>query len=115
MLEQGVHGYPIEIQSLFFLALKCSRLLLIQDNEGKDFTERIDKRLNALSYHLRSYYWLDFGRLNTIYRYTTEEYSKTAANKFNIIPESLPSWIFDFLPPNGGGFLSETLLQARWI
>ena len=70
--------------------------MLKQDATTKELIERIDKRLRALSYHMRSYYWLDFEQLNKVYRYKTEEYSHTAVNKFNVIPDSIPDWVFDF-------------------
>jgi hypothetical protein len=90
------YGYPLEIQDLFFMALRCALSLLKDPTD--DFVQQITKRIKALSYHLHSYYWLDFQRLNDIYRYKTEEYSQTALNKFNVIPESIPDWIFDFMP-----------------
>ncbi|KAF7079088.1 hypothetical protein CFC21_083387 [Triticum aestivum] len=116
--DQGVYGYPIEIQSLFFMALRCALLMLKHDAEGKDFVERIATRLHALSYHMRSYFWLDFQQLNDIYRYKTEEYSHTAVNKFNVIPDSIPDWLFDFMPCEGGFFVgnvSPARMDFRWF
>ncbi|XP_022136161.1 probable alkaline/neutral invertase B [Momordica charantia] len=116
--RMGVYGYPIEIQALFFMALRCALLLLKQDHEGKDFVERITKRLHALSYHMRSYFWLDLKQLNDVYRYKTEEYSHTAVNKFNVIPDSLPEWVFDFMPTRGGYFIgnvSPARMDFRWF
>ncbi|XP_022989039.1 probable alkaline/neutral invertase B isoform X1 [Cucurbita maxima] len=116
--RMGVYGYPIEIQALFFMALRCALLLLKHDHEGKDFIERITKRLLALSYHMRTYFWLDLKQLNDIYRYKTEEYSHTALNKFNVIPDSLPEWIFDFMPIHGGYFIgnvSPARMDFRWF
>lgn len=70
---QGVYGYPIEIQILFFMSLRCVLLLLKPEAEGnKDIMERIVMRLHALSYHMRTYFWLDFQQLNVIYRFKTE-------------------------------------------
>ncbi|GMJ02718.1 alkaline/neutral invertase B [Hibiscus trionum] len=105
--RMGVYGYPIEIQALFFMALRCALLLLKQDQEGKEFMELIVKRLHALSYHVRKYFWLDLKRLNDIYRYKTEEYSHAAVNKFNVMPDSLPDWVFDFMPTRGGYFIGN--------
>lgn len=116
--RMGVYGYPIEIQALFFMALRCALLLLKQDDQGKEFIERIVKRLHALSYHMRSYFWLDMKQLNDIYRYKTEEYSHTAVNKFNVIPDSIPEWIFDFMPTYGGYFIgnvSPARMDFRWF
>ncbi|KAJ1415952.1 Six-hairpin glycosidase superfamily [Sesbania bispinosa] len=116
--RMGVYGYPIEIQALFFMALRCALQLLKQDAEGKEFMERIVKRLHALSYHMRSYFWFDLKQLNDVYRYKTEEYSHTAVNKFNVIPDSLPDWIFDFMPHHGGYFIgnvSPARMDFRWF
>ncbi|URE37648.1 plant neutral invertase domain containing protein [Musa troglodytarum] len=116
--RMGVYGYPIEIQALFFMALRCALAMLKPDVEGKEFMERILTRLNALGYHMRSYFWLDFQQLNDIYCYKTEEYSHTAVNKFNVIPDSIPDWIFDFMPTRGGYFVgnvSPAKMDFRWF
>ncbi|KAI3917286.1 hypothetical protein MKX01_000063 [Papaver californicum] len=116
--RMGVYGYPIEIQALFFMALKCALAMLNHDKEGEEFMERIAKRLHALSYHMRSYFWLDFQQLNDIYQYKTEEYSHTAVNKFNVIPDSIPDWVFDFMPTRGGYFIgnvSPAKMDFRWF
>lgn len=115
---QGVYGYPIEIQALFFMALRSALPMLKLDAEGKECVERIVKRLHALSYHMRSYFWLDFQQLNDIYRYKTEEYSHTAVNKFNVMPDSIPEWVFDFMPTRGGYFVgnvSPARMDFRWF
>ncbi|EFJ13528.1 hypothetical protein SELMODRAFT_111393 [Selaginella moellendorffii] len=116
--RMGIYGYPIEIQSLFFMALRCAKTLLKPELGGKEFIERIEKRLVALSYHIRTYFWLDFQNLNNIYRYKTEEYSHTAVNKFNVIPDSIPDWVFDFMPMKGGYFIgnvSPARMDFRWF
>lgn len=116
--RMGIYGYPVEIQTLFFLALRCARVLLKPEGGGKEFIERIDKRLHALSFHMREYFWLDFEQLNNIYRYKTEEYSHTAVNKFNVIPDSIPDWVFDFMPMKGGYFIgnvSPARMDFRWF
>nr|XP_010930813.1 probable alkaline/neutral invertase D [Elaeis guineensis] len=116
--RMGIYGYPIEIQALFFMSLRCALSMLKSDARGKEFMERIAKRLHALSYHMRSYFWLDFQQLNVIYRYKTEEYSHTAVNKFNVIPDSIPEWVFDFMPMRGGYFIgnvSPARMDFRWF
>lgn len=116
--RMGIYGYPIEIQALFFMSLRCALAMLKHDAEGKEFVERIVKRLHALSYHMRSYFWLDFQQLNDIYRYKTEEYSHTAVNKFNVMPDSIPEWVFDFMPTRGGYFVgnvSPARMDFRWF
>lgn len=116
--RMGVYGYPIEIQALFFMALRSALTMLKHDAEGKEIIERITTRLHALSYHMRSYFWIDFQQLNDIYRYKTEEYSHTAVNKFNVIPDSIPDWVFDFMPMRGGYFIgnvSPAKMDFRWF
>lgn len=116
--RMGIYGYPIEIQALFFMALRCALQLLKHEGEGKEFIEKIVERLHALSFHMRNYYWLDLKQLNCIYRYKTEEYSHTAVNKFNVMPDSLPDWVFDFMPTKGGYFIgnvSPALMDFRWF
>ncbi|XP_031377750.1 probable alkaline/neutral invertase F [Punica granatum] len=116
--RMGIYGYPIEIQALFYFALRCAQQLLKPERDGKEFIERIDKRIRALSFHIREYYWLDHSQLNIIYRYKTEEYSHTAVNKFNVIPESIPDWVFDFIPLRGGYFIgnvSPARMDFRWF
>lgn len=100
------------------MALRCACALLKPDTEGKEFIDRISKRLHALSYHMRGYFWLDFQQLNDIYRYKTEEYSHTAVNKFNVIPDSIPDWVFEFMPTRGGYFIgnvSPARMDFRWF
>ncbi|KAF7849757.1 hypothetical protein BT93_L0311 [Corymbia citriodora subsp. variegata] len=116
--RMGVYGYPIEIQALFYFALRCAQQLLKPERDGKELIERIDKRIMALSFHFRKYYWMDHTQLNIIYRYKTEEYSDTAVNKFNVIPESIPDWAFDFVPLRGGYFIgnvSPARMDFRWF
>ncbi|KAJ8900539.1 hypothetical protein K2173_025316 [Erythroxylum novogranatense] len=116
--RMGIYGYPIEIQALFYFALRCAQQMLKPERDGKELIERIDKRIKALSYHIQKYYWLDFTQLNNIYRYKTEEYSHTAVNKFNVIPESIPDWLFDFMPLRGGyliGNVSPARMDFRWF
>ncbi|XP_050235826.1 probable alkaline/neutral invertase F [Mercurialis annua] len=116
--RMGIYGYPIEIQALFFFALRCAQQMLKPERDGKELLERIDKRITALSFHIQKYYWLDFTQLNNIYRYKTEEYSHTAVNKFNVIPESIPDWVFDFMPLRGGyliGNVSPARMDFRWF
>ncbi|KAL9385289.1 hypothetical protein Peur_022299 [Populus x canadensis] len=66
---------------------------------------------------LIQHYWLDFTQLKNIYRYKTE-YSHTTVNKFNVIPESIPDWVFDFMPLRGGyliGNVSPARMDFRWF
>lgn len=100
--RMGIHGHPLEIQALFYSALRCSREMLSVNDASKNFVRAINNRLSALSFHIREYYWVDMKKINEIYRYKTEEYSTDAINKFNIYPEQIPHWLMDWIPEEGG-------------
>ncbi|KHG16119.1 hypothetical protein F383_01238 [Gossypium arboreum] len=100
--RMGIHGHPLEIQALFYAALRSSREILSVNEGSKNLVRAINNRLNALSFHIREYYWVDMKKINEIYRYKTEEYSMDATNKFNIYPEQIPSWLMDWVPEEGG-------------
>lgn len=108
----GVYGHPLEIQVLFYAALRTAHELLLPDNDGEQYLYTVNQRLGALSYHVREYYWLDLQRLNEIYRYRGEEFGKEVANKFNIYPASIPAWLTEWLPETGG-YLAGNLGPAR--
>ncbi|KAJ6359611.1 hypothetical protein OIU77_003757 [Salix suchowensis] len=100
--RMGIHGHPLEIQALFYSALRSSREMLVVNDGSKNLVRAINNRLSALSFHIREYYWVDMRKINEIYRYKTEEYSTEAINKFNIYPEQIPSWLMDWIPEEGG-------------
>ncbi|XP_031252993.1 alkaline/neutral invertase A, mitochondrial isoform X2 [Pistacia vera] len=106
--RMGIHGHPLEIQALFYAALRCSREMLIVNDGTKNLVAAVNNRLSALSFHVREYYWADMKKINEIYRYKTEEYSVDAVNKFNIYPDQIPSWLVDWIP-NEGGYLIGNL------
>ncbi|XP_010673950.2 probable alkaline/neutral invertase F [Beta vulgaris subsp. vulgaris] len=116
--RMGIYGYPIEIQALFFFALRCAKDMLKEGSDNKELLDKIIEKIKALSFHIRTYYWLDYTQLNNIYRYRTEEYSHTALNKFNVSPESIPDWLFEFMPLKGGYFIgnvSPARMDFRWF
>ncbi|KAK2364937.1 alkaline/neutral invertase A, mitochondrial [Trifolium repens] len=100
--RMGIHGHPLEIQALFYSALRSAREMVVKNDETKNLVGEITNRLSALSFHIREYYWLDMRKVNEIYRYKTEEYSLDATNKFNIYPEQIPMWLMDWIPEEGG-------------
>jgi glycogen debranching enzyme len=102
--RMGVYGYPIDIQSLFYAALRSARELLEDASENEAYAHAIRERLGHLTYHIRTNYWLDFDQLNAMYHYNVEGYGESTANKFNIYPESMPGWLFEWLPDDGGYF-----------
>uniref|UniRef100_A0A1J3IQJ0 Alkaline/neutral invertase n=1 Tax=Noccaea caerulescens TaxID=107243 RepID=A0A1J3IQJ0_NOCCA len=105
--RMGIHGHPLEIQALFYSALRCSREMLIVNDVTKNLVAAVNNRLSALSFHIREYYWVDIKKINEIYRYNTEEYSADATNKFNIYPEQIPTWLVDWIPNKGGYFIGN--------
>ncbi|KAA3481217.1 alkaline/neutral invertase C, mitochondrial [Gossypium australe] len=105
--RMGIHGHPLEIQALFYSALRCSREMLTVNDATKNLVAAINNRLSALSFHIREYYWVDIKKINEIYRYNTEEYSTDAINKFNIYPDQIPSWLVDWIPDEGGYFIGN--------
>lgn len=100
--RMGIHGHPLEIQALFYSALRSAREMLHVHDGTKNLVAAINNRLSALSFHIREYYWVDMKKINEIYRYNTEEYSTDAVNKFNIYPDQIPSWLVDWIPEEGG-------------
>ncbi|KAJ0899692.1 putative six-hairpin glycosidase [Helianthus annuus] len=105
--RMGIHGHPLEIQALFYSALRCSREMVIVNDTTKNLVAAVNNRLSALCFHIREYYWVDMKKINEIYRYKTEEYSTDAINKFNIYPEQIPSWLVDWFPESGGYFIGN--------
>ncbi|QLE56892.1 glycoside hydrolase 100 family protein [Nostoc sp. TCL26-01] len=101
----GIYGHPLELQVLFYSALRAAREMLIcQGNQ--DVVEAIDNRLPLLCAHIRQHYWIDINRLNAIYRFKSEEYGKTAVNLFNIYVDSIPYYELDKWLPKKGGYLA---------
>ena len=109
--RMGVYGHPLDIQTLFFTALRSARELLDpHDDDG--YRTAVTERLGHLLFHLRNHYWLDLARVNEIYRSRVEEYGADAANPFNIYPETIPSWLPAWLP-DGGGYFAGNLGPGR--
>lgn len=100
--RMGVYGHPLEIQALFYGALRAARELLSENDSGKLYREAINTRLVSLLYHMREYYWIDLPRLNRIHRFKGNEFGECVANKFNIFPESIPLWLTEWIPDRGG-------------
>ncbi|WP_242050776.1 glycoside hydrolase 100 family protein [Oculatella sp. FACHB-28] len=100
--RMGVYGHPLEIQALFYAALRTTRELLLPDGTSKTYLEAVEARLSHLTYHVRKYYWIDLQRLNEIYRYKGEEFGDMAVNRFNVYPDTIPSWLIEWLSGTSG-------------
>ena len=110
--RMGVAGHPLEIQALFYAALRSAQELLAPGRQGEVYRQVVNQRLNVLNFHIREYYWVDLKRLNDIYRYRGEEFGETAINKFNIYPDSIPYWLTEWIPETGG-YLAGNLGPAQ--
>ena len=108
----GVYGYPLEVQALFWMALRAADELLTDASANGPYREAVQDRLGKLAYYVPTYYWLDMERLNALHRYATEEYGAEAVNAFNVFPDSIPDWLPEWLP-DGGGYLAGNLGPAR--
>ena len=116
--RMGVYGHPMDIQALFFVALRSAHELLDDEGENRRYIEAIRERLGHLLYHIRRYYWLDRTHLTALYRGGVEGYGSRVRNPFNIYPDSLPLWLMDWLPETGGYFagnLGPARIDCRWF
>lgn len=117
--RMGLNGYPLEIQALFYTALKGASELLLDNEENDRINQAVQNRLKPLTEHIRQHYWLDLDRINTIYRYKGEEYGEGALNQFNIYSDSIPyAQLSEWLPEDGGylsGNLGPSQLDCRFF
>eukprot|EP00127_Corallochytrium_limacisporum_P004375 Clim_evm9s159 gene=Clim_evmTU9s159 len=117
--RMGINGHPLEIQSLFFYTLRSGLELLLPSAENSDILKAVNARLFPLTKHIRDHYWIDLEKLNTIYRFKSEEYGLGALNQFNIFSKSIPyDMLSRWLPDDGGFFagnLGPSLLDCRFF
>jgi Alkaline and neutral invertase len=107
--RMGLYGHPLDIQSLFYGALKASLELLVPNQTNQFMIRAVQNRLDPLLKQLRENYWLDPERLNVIYRFQVEEYGEEALNQFNIYSDSIPFYRLAKWLPEAGGFLAGNL------
>lgn len=107
--RMGLYGHPLDIQSLFYGALKASLELLTPNQTNQFMIRSVQNRLDPLLMQLRQNYWLDSERLNVIYRFQVEEYGEEALNQFNIYSDSIPFYRLAKWLPEAGGFLAGNL------
>ena len=108
--RMGLYGHPLDIQSLFYAALRASLELLVPDRqENQTIIQAVHCRLPLLLKQLRENYWLDIDRLNIIYRYQVEEYGEQALNQFNIYSDSIPFYKLAKWLPEVAGYLAGNL------
>jgi hypothetical protein len=107
--RMGLYGHPLDIQSLFYGALKASLELLTPNQSNQFMIRAVKNRLDPLLKQLRDDYWLDPDRLNVIYRFQVEEYGEEALNQFNIYSDSIPFYRLANWLPEAGGYLAGNL------
>lgn len=107
--RMGLNGHPLDIQSLFFAALKASLEMLIPNETNQFMIRSVQNRLGPLTKQIRENYWLDPDRLNVIYRFQVEEYGEEALNQFNIYSDSIPFYRLAKWLPEAGGYLAGNL------
>jgi glycogen debranching enzyme len=100
--RMGVHGYPLEIQALFYGMLLSVRELLAGVLGRVNLLRNLDIRIRSLREHVRVRYWVDRGRLNEIHRFKSEEFGLEATNVLNVYPESIPDWMDGWLDSHCG-------------
>jgi glycogen debranching enzyme len=107
--RMGVYGHPLDIQVLYWAALRSMRELLEPDHPMQ---ATVRERLVALGRLLRRDYWLDRARIEEVRRYPVEEYGPTPRNPWNLHPDAIPVWTMAWLS-HGGGYFAGNLGPAR--
>ena len=117
--RMGVYGYPLEIQVLFYAALRTAKEFLHpEESANQSLLQDAQERSDLVAYHVRNYYWLDMARLNEIYHYPVEQFGREVTNWLNIYPDAIPDWLSDWLPPEGGylvGNIGPSRLDFRFF
>lgn len=106
----GLHGYPLQLQVLLFLALRWAARLLPPLGES-DLAEICSAEAEALQSWINRWYWIDRDQLTMRADLPMEQYGLGNPNPFNLdygrVIEAT-RWL------NGGGFLAGTL-RARHL
>ena len=126
--RMGLNGYPLEIQTLFYAALKAAREML---KPGEPYQKRISHRLVRLQRQISDDYWLDLPRLRVLYQAQNEQYGELHPvgsasfieerffNKYNLFSQSIPfERLIEWLPENAGylvGNLGPSHLDCRFF
>jgi hypothetical protein len=105
----GVHGHPLDVQVLFWAALRAARKLIDPEHP---LQSALFDRLVALGHHLRQDYWVDRARIEQVRRFPVEEYGPTPRNPWNLHPDAIPVWTMAWLS-DGGGYFAGNLGPSR--
>jgi hypothetical protein len=107
--RMGVHGHPLDVQVLFWAALRAARKLIDPEHP---LQPALFDRLVALGHHLRQDYWVDRARIEQVRRFPVEEYGPTPRNPWNLHPDAIPVWTMAWLS-DGGGYFAGNLGPSR--
>ncbi len=97
--RMGVYGHPLEVQALFFAALRAASELL---DDEQEIATAVEHRLHNLRHHVARYYWMDAKRLSDLRHMERDQYGEEVVNVFNVFPEAIPDWVGDWLPEDAG-------------
>ncbi len=107
--RMGMYGHPLDIEVLFFAALRAAHDILSLDpaDDAAQYCNTVAHRAGHLAAHLHRNYWLDQERLAHICSYRQDEFGEEVANRYNIYPESVPAWAAPWLGSQGGYFVGN--------
>jgi hypothetical protein len=117
----SVHGYPLEIQVLFYMTLSAASSLLneeyAQEFGDGDLLRQLRTRRKELKDYIRNHYWLDQNKLTQIYDFQTEEFGNTVLNQFNIYARAVPDWVSRWLMASGQSYTGYLVgnVSVGWI
>ncbi len=107
--RMGVYGHPLEVQALFFAALRAA-VELLDDHER--LHDAALCRLGNLRQHVARNYWIDAEGLERLRTEGIDEFGEGVVNVYNVFPGSIPKWVERWLP-NGAGFLAGNVGPGR--
>lgn len=118
--RMGIYGHPLEIQALFYAAMRAA-LYLLQPNNAyvRRFIHVLKLRSEAVKQHIQEYYWITLESLNVTYRYPVEQLGREGLNRFNLYSDSIPyTWLSKWIPRDGGylvGNLGPSQMDCRFF
>lgn len=107
--RMGVYGHPLEVQALFFAALRAADELLVGEDRLRAAAR---ERARNLRQHVTRQYWLDRARLNHLREEGRDQFGEDAVNIYNVFPESIPRWVEEWIP-GGAGYLAGNVGPGR--
>ena len=110
--RMGVYGHPLEIQALFYRALRGALRFLTKSPENQRLVACAEARAARLRDYVRKWYWIDLFRMRDIHRFPNEEFGKSGVNLHNIQPDAVPEWVAEWVG-NDAGYFAGNLGPGR--